>query len=425
MIIGQTNYFEKTFGFYDVNGQKFTTKIAAVLEANKTLADVKWEYNDDTFAKYKWDVEPLTSLSELYKQRAKQIREQYDYVILMLSGGGDSTNMLYSFLENGIHVDEVIASAPVSGLKNWETDPNNKNADQQISETFLAQFPLLKIVAERWPNVKITINDYFDTIINFKTDEWIFKGSTWLHPTASRHDLSGLTHIRQLGESGKRVAKVYGIDKPVLARGPSGKLYNCIFDGAIQQPNHQTTTEGFNTIETVLFYITPDMPELMIKQCHVLAKWMYSGVTQQAKYAKMTMLDKTAPVEFQRSMTRTSVHHRAIIPAIYPALDGMNIWQAHKSNVTLSGPHDIIFDTWIAKLHKNEKIWQQVFSDGRHVFDGIDKKYFNLAKDYKILAPFAKYYSIGHESQFISDISLLNTNYDFSSDLIKATELIY
>ena len=42
MIIGQTNYFEKTFGFYDVNGQKFTTKIAAVLEANKTLADVKW-----------------------------------------------------------------------------------------------------------------------------------------------------------------------------------------------------------------------------------------------------------------------------------------------------------------------------------------------------------------------------------------------
>lgn len=422
----QKNYFEKTFGFYNVNGIRYTSKINAVLEANETLADVKWEYNDSVFSKYNWRVEPTTDLNSLYKQRAMQIRQEYDYVILMLSGGGDSTNMLYSFLENGIHVDEVIASAPVSGLKNLEVDPNDKNPENQVCETYLAQFPLLKIVAEKWPNVKITINDYFKTIVNFGTDEWIFRGSLWLHPSAARHDLSGLDHIRDLGQSGKKVAKVYGIDKPVLARGETGNIYNCIFDGAIQQPNHQTTFEGFNTIETVFFYISPDLPELMIKQCHVLAKWLYSNVDQKSRYARLTMLDKSSPLDFQTSMTRTSVHHRAIIPAIYPMLDGMNIWQAHKSNVTFSGPHDIIFDTWIKKLHPGLRISQQVESDGRHIFDKIDSKYFNSQKGYKILAPHSKYYCIGHESSFVRDPNALNIEYDsYQADLIKATDLVY
>jgi hypothetical protein len=421
-----SNYYTKTFGTYRVNNQIFPTKVEAVLAANQTLSEVEWDYNEDVFPKLDWTREPNISLQELYHQRAKQIREQYDYVILMLSGGGDSTNMLYSFLENGVHVDEVIGSAPVSGLKNFQVDASDKSAQNQVSETYLAQIPLLKQVSERWPNVKVTLYDYFEDIVNFKTDEWILRGSFWLHPSATRHYLGRLGHLKQLADQGKRIAKVYGIDKPVIYRGESGKLYNIITDAAIQQPNHKTTDEQFDNIETVFFYITPDMPEVMIKQCHVLCKWMFSGITPMARFARATLFDRSTPRDYQTSKERTSVHHRAIIEGIYPFLDGIKIWQAHKSNVTIAGPHDIIFDTWISKLHKDLKISQQFMSDGTNMFGNLNSKYFiGDGHHSKILKYHMKHYYFGHESQFVANPSHLIRSADPVSEMFKASDFVY
>jgi hypothetical protein len=153
---------------------------------------------------------------------------------------------------------------------------------------------------------------------------------------------------------------------------------------------------------------------------------MYSGITQQAKYARLTMLDKSSSFEYQSSFKRTSVHHRAIIPAIYPSLDGMNIWQSQKSNVNLAGPYDVIFDRWIVNLHGNEKICQQILSDGNHILKNVNDKYFDFTKaGTKNLKYFVKYYKFGHESQFVSDPSQLSTDLDYDMDFFKAEEFIY
>jgi hypothetical protein len=153
---------------------------------------------------------------------------------------------------------------------------------------------------------------------------------------------------------------------------------------------------------------------------------MYSGVTQQAKYARLTMRDKSSSIEYQGSFKRTSVHHRAIIPAIYPALNGMNIWQSHKSNVNLAGPYDVIFDRWIIKLHKDERICQQVLSDGNHILKNVHDKYFDITKDgTKNLKYFVKYFKFGHESQFVLDPTQLNSELDYDMDFFKAEEFIY
>jgi hypothetical protein len=85
-------------GFYSVGNKIFHNKIQAILEANKTLADVDWNFNRAILDHLDWTTEPATSLKDLYAARARQIREQHDYVILMVSGGADSTNILYSFL---------------------------------------------------------------------------------------------------------------------------------------------------------------------------------------------------------------------------------------------------------------------------------------------------------------------------------------
>ena len=118
-INNSRNNVENELGYYQVNNTKFTNKIQAILEAQKTLAEVTWDYYSNTFNQVEWNKEPQIDLDSLYRLRAQQIRNQYDYVIVMCSGGADSTNVIRSFLNNGIHVDEVVASAPISGLNNW------------------------------------------------------------------------------------------------------------------------------------------------------------------------------------------------------------------------------------------------------------------------------------------------------------------
>ena len=240
-------------GYYTVNEKPFYKKLDALLFANTTLADVNWHFNDATYNKQNWSIEPTVSLSDIYKARAQQIRDQYDYVIVMVSGGADSTNVIYSFLKNGIHVDEVIAAAPLSGLNNWEWSENTDPANT-ISETKFAQLPLLDEIKTHWPNVKITIHDYFEDMVNYKTDEWVYRASSHLNLSVAKHSLDKFSHIKNLAESGKKIAKVYGIDKPWICRSENGTLYSAIVDQVVQVPQYDSTKENHHNVETVLFY---------------------------------------------------------------------------------------------------------------------------------------------------------------------------
>jgi asparagine synthetase B (glutamine-hydrolysing) len=95
------------FGFYQVGDFRTYSKFEAIEQHTKTNKKLQWNFNDTIYRSYKWDQEPKESLSELYRQRAQQIREQYDYVVLWFSGGADSTNILNAFIDNNIKLDEV------------------------------------------------------------------------------------------------------------------------------------------------------------------------------------------------------------------------------------------------------------------------------------------------------------------------------
>ena len=62
------------------------------------------------FSKCDWTTEPEPGvpLSEYYRRRAQQIRDKYDYVVLLYSGGPDSNNILHAFVHNGIKIDEIV-----------------------------------------------------------------------------------------------------------------------------------------------------------------------------------------------------------------------------------------------------------------------------------------------------------------------------
>ena len=408
-------------GHYKVNGKIYPTKILAILEAQQTKADVEWCFFDDVFNKVNWLEEPTLSVDDFYRMRAMQIREAYDYVIVFCSGGADSTNVVKSFLQNNIHVDEVVAMAPLSGLSNFDFNDKDTSAENTISETKYAQLPLMHEIATKYPNVRTTIIDSFKPMISAKSDEWVIdcQGdfiNSWTHTHSRLDEFSRLT---DMAENGKRIAVVNGIDKPVLTMFPNGDIYTMMSDIPVNIPKQPFRTE-YPNVDRVLFYWSPELPEMIVKQAHVIAREIHKpenrltykammDLTQQASMRRMRVLNTDqAMIKMLPSMRKLNadvhanvynpfaVYERGIVPFIYPKTYTKNLFQANKADPT----HTFFARTqdWFHELHGNTRANQMFESDFLSFYKSIDPKYLN-----KSLTGFMqciKAFKIGNASAF-------------------------
>lgn len=364
-------------GYYIVNGVKYFDKIQAILEANKTLADIEWNFHEEKLRSIKWYIEPPLPLTTYYKLRAEQIRNEYDYVVIMFSGGADSRNVINSFLNNGVKIDEIVSSIPETGLNNYQPNSQNLDAENAASEWELSVYPFLKNISNFYPNIKITSNDLFKNILDYKTDEWLYQSSDWIHPsTVARYKLENLKHIKNLAEQGKKIGIIYGIDKPFLTYENNNWLASTIYDLTVNVATKPFDND-YSNVDVVLFYYTADLPELMVKQAHVLARWL--NLPQNKNIQKLiadNRPENRASMNYTSNRIRGSHYQKAIIPCIYPETNMQGVFQAHKS------PHNFMasLDGWFYDLHKNTKIYQMIDSDFRLFYKNINEKYLNSDK---------------------------------------------
>jgi len=195
----------KKLGYYSIGLQNFASKIDACILGTKVIDKlnvnvnpfniVKWNFNDDVFDNYQWSVEPEKSLDELYDERAKKLREQYDYIIISYSGGADSHNMLMSFLRQKLFVDEIVVTHMNKAMKDYAIiDPNNLSAEYAYaSEYALQTLPRLEEIRIQSPQTKIRVFDVSDSVFNAfskRMDEsWVFHVREELNPIdASRYN---------------------------------------------------------------------------------------------------------------------------------------------------------------------------------------------------------------------------------------------
>jgi len=384
-------------GFYQVNGKTYTDKISAILDAQLTSAEVTWNYHKEVYDHVDWATEPTLHLDALYKLRAQQIRDQYDYVIVMCSGGADSTTVLRSFLYNDIHVDEIIAGAPMSGLKGWTWNKNDTSVTNTISETEFALFPLLAEVAEKYPKVKISVNDYFENIVDFKTDEWIYKCQDWVNPAVqARANLNKFKHLVDLADQGKRIGVLWGIEKPVIRQADNGNIYTVMSDLGVNNAHLPFDTE-YPNVDRVLFFWGPDFPEILVKQSHVVARfvhlpenaWMLDSIKKQNKFET-----RHAP----ELKTWKGDYQRGIVPAIYPTTYG-KVFQCQKVNASFMPEQHY----WLNILHKDTRIVQLLDSDFKLFYNNIKDQY--LSENKRGFKRYVQYYKIGHYTQFLPNFN--------------------
>ena len=103
----------RKLGWYEVQGKMYSNKYHA-LENCPAEQWPQWNFHDDAYSKETWSQEPTEDLYELYRQRAMQLRLQYQNVLLYYSGGIDSHAILNVFVENNIPLDGIIVSGSFS-----------------------------------------------------------------------------------------------------------------------------------------------------------------------------------------------------------------------------------------------------------------------------------------------------------------------
>ena len=265
-------------GYYQVGWKKFRHKTLALIESKKTQYRAEWVFNDKEYSSINWQIPIMESLDNLYKRRAQQLRDNYDYLALYFSGGADSSNMLRAFLNNGIFLDEIVMQSPEPAKYSFnKEDTSDANV---YSEIPFSAVPILNELTNLiHPSTIIRYQDTSQGIVELLNhDDWFEKhpcGVTMaINPLARQYTSFTEKHILNLCNTGKRIAQIIGTDKPLLKY--VGKDYYSYFVDvtALHAPPVDLTNKEISdkAYHTEFFYWTPDMPEIVVKQAQEVKK---------------------------------------------------------------------------------------------------------------------------------------------------------
>ena len=375
-------------GFYQVNDQRFNHKLEALSYASRGNFPVYWNFHDQVFKNFNWTAKPFKTISQVYKERAQQLRDQYDYISISFSGGSDSWNVLNSFLSNNIHVDEVFTRFALSGTRKWmPANTQIKSATNYTSEYEFAVKPVLDYVAKNFPKTKITVVDITESYFDEFTEEEILR--------AGQYVFNGMSAKRCLNQIGldvdylnKKVASIRGNGKPIFF-----KKNNEFFIMFNEMEAWPVDCDPHLSLE--YFYWTPNMPEVVATQAHTMADFfrarpdlwnVIEGKSHELQPGKFfTVLNRTADKNLM------CVYEELVKSICYPEWN-TNTFQVGKNDHALYAREE---DFWI--LNQNIKSIQSWKWAVNQYYSVIDKnKYFFQRGEREIFLPFiSPFYKIG------------------------------
>jgi hypothetical protein len=262
----------KINGHYIVNGNIINNKLQAIIEASKTNSYLQWKYFDDVFstATGLFNNHDVT-LKELYRSRAQQLRDTYDYLILNYSGGSDSHNILMTFLEYNIKLDHVYVQWPERLMDKGIYVPNrvDKSNANFHSEWDLVLKKDLEWLGKTYPEIKIEISDWTATVTEQFYKDDIFANDVSNLPSIARSQKQNtFSPIEgKLALHGKKVASIFGVDKPSIVKKGNHWFFYFSDTACMAQPNPD------NPYGTEYFYWSPNFPNIAIAQAHAMKRY--------------------------------------------------------------------------------------------------------------------------------------------------------
>lgn len=365
-------------GYYLVNGSIVESKIYAMLLASETKKDLQWWYYDDLFKNSSMYQQSEISLEHIYKERAQQLRDSYDYLILNYSGGSDSHNILYTFLKNNIKLDHIYVQWPEQLTDKGIYTPNSidKSNSNFHSEWDLVLKKDLEYIGKTYPDIKIEIADWSKQLdTTFYNDDLFSKSVTNLPSIARAQKQNTFSKTEaDLALAGKKVCSIYGVDKPNIVKKNKQWFFYFVDTGCMAQPNPD------NPNGTEYFYYTPNLPQLSILQAFKMVEWYKKNPSKQYLITAKSERQLTDPSINNWSYDKHYQEYHEICEIVklvcYPNWD-FNRFQADKPFAVLDGFKlgTRAWDNILTVLPNFERIQQHWAYHWKSYLDKIDMKF--------------------------------------------------
>ena len=253
------------FGYYESNGRTTYSKYEAIEWGN-----AQWNFNDDVYSAIDWTIEPEIDLWSMYIERAKQIREQYDYCVIWYSGGSDSHNLLQAWMAAGLKVDEIASF--------WNYDTTGEYYNHQNAEITQVVLKDIEDLKKSGLEFKFRLVDVapigMQLFKKFGTNIEYYSNHFFQVSTFGKHFFREyINDYKELIDSGKKVCFIWGKEKPFLFY-ENDKFCFRFWDGiddVVGPYVQQNYNKGWYD---ELFYWSPDFPLLPIKQAHIVKNFL-------------------------------------------------------------------------------------------------------------------------------------------------------
>lgn len=349
----------KDLGYYLCGGIEFSSKVDACIYAKVIGTPIEWIFHNDIFKNYSWDIEPEETLDQLYDKRARELREQYDYLILSYSGGSDTNNILESFIRQGLHIDEIVTNHISDATKSTTVlDPSVTNSWNFGAEHQLQAVPRLKYISEKLPKTKITVLDVSQVVLNsmnvFDDVDWVLHRNDHLSiGQLFRYNYFHFDSIKKQFDKNLKICIIVGLDKPKLVIRRDNTFWIYFPDSVVNITTINDFNSDYTNLKTELFYWSKDTLPMLAKQAHTVKRWLEQNPKQQQYWKSSTF-----------ATVRTH-QEKLLRPLLYSTWDN-NWFQVDKSTSWFNTE----FDTWF----KNNQDMKREFQMWKRGIDYLEEQ---------------------------------------------------
>jgi hypothetical protein len=238
--------------YYEVGpSARFTNKFLAAQHADRTNLDIHFNLYEDAFDSTDWSREPVFSWDQLLDIRARQIEAKHKPIVLYFSGGTDSYTIYKVFERNQIKLDAIYL----------------RKRPDHADETY-------KLVHELFsaglydPDTRILIDDDYPNALAkaYDSEDWLWNVNARqifgvLGPDRCTHNF---------------ISAALGRDDFVSLTGYEKPRLKITQDGVYSFQDDDNFSKLMVLPGIDCFFISPDLPELHVKQSYMLLNYIKS-----------------------------------------------------------------------------------------------------------------------------------------------------
>jgi len=315
------------FGYYSVGDKIFYNNADAYVESRVSGHTVKWDFYGEKFQQaHSQGLWRNLTLPQLYAQRARQLRQKYDHVTVLFSGGWDSRNILNAFEKEGLHIDAIVIYV-IPELDN-STSFTDKEPSNWYGEIKYHALPYAREYCKRNPRTKLIEIPWTETTADKYTnasDEDLYLNSRlkpgfWFgrHITLSRWP----ELIKDIGNRNSCI--IQGLDKPCVIHHNMERAQGFFPEGTLRLFAYPRRSLGYHDNQTwEFFYWTPDFPEVAIRGWYELLRLCKNNALVNTAHNSSTSLKD----RFELKMSTAC--QESIKDMLYEYFDPV-AWQARK-----------------------------------------------------------------------------------------------